>query len=333
MSNRPVTECILKDAPPPDKGMCWIPGGTFRMGDDNAYLEEAPARTVAVSGFWIDEYVVTNADFAGFVAATGYRTVAERPLDPSAYPDADPSLLTPGSSVFFMPTSPANLGDIRSRWAYVPRADWRHPEGPGSTIEGREQYPVVHVAFEDAVAHATWARKALPTEAEWEFAARGGLESAMFSWGNEFTPGGIYMANTWQGPFPYRDEGLDGFVGRSPVGSFPPNGYGLYDMIGNVWEWTIDWYSDHHPPEAEGPCCVPRNPQGGLQALSYDPTQPGISIPRKVIKGGSYLCAPNYCRRYRPAARHPQMIDTGTCHIGFRCIVRPSDYFPAGRAD
>jgi len=240
MSDRPVTECIP---------------------------EEAPARTVAVSGFWIDEYVVTNADFAAFATATGYRTIAERPLDPAAYPGADPSLLTPGSSVFFMPNRPANLGDIRSRWAYVPGAYWRHPEGPGSTIEGREQHPVVHVA--------------------------------------------------------YHDEGLDGFVGRSPVGSFPPNGYGLYDMIGNVWEWTTDWYSDYHPPEAEGPCCVPRNPQGGLQTFSYDPMQPGVSIPRKVIKGGSYLCAANYCRRYRPAARHPQMIDTGTCHIGFRCIVRP----------
>jgi len=298
MSDCPVTECIPEDAPPPRDGMRWIPGGTFRMGDDNAYPEEAPAHTATVSGFWIDEYVVTNADFAAFVTATGYRTVAERPLDPAAYPGADPGLLIPGSSVFFMPTRPANL-----------------------------------VAFEDVAAYATWASKALPTEAEWEFAARGGLESAMFAWGNEFTPDGRYMANTWQGPFPYRDDGLDGFVGRSPVGSFPPNGYGLYDMIGNVWEWTADWYSDHHTPEAEGPCCVPRNPQGGLQAFSYDPTQPGVRIPRKVIKGGSYLCAPNYCRRYRPAARHPQMIDTGTCHIGFRCIVRPTDPFRAGRAD
>ena len=234
MPDRPVTECIPKDAPFPDDGMRWIPGGTFRMGDDNAYPEEAPAHTVAVGGFWIDEYLVTNADFAAFVTATGYRTVAERPLDAATYPGADPSLLTPGSSVFFMPTGPVNLGDIRRRWAYVPGASWRHPEGPGSTIEGREHHPVVHVAFEDAEAYAASAGKALPTEAEWEFAARGGLEGAMFSWGNEFTPGGRYMANTWQGPFPYRDQGLDGYTTRSPVGSFPPNGYGLYDMIGNV---------------------------------------------------------------------------------------------------
>ena len=322
MSNRPVRDSNPVDAPP-SSGMRRIAGGTFRMGADNAYPEEAPAHRVAVSGFWIDEYLVTNAAFAAFVTATGYRTVAERPLDPAAYPGADPSLLTPGSSVFFMPTGPANLGDIRSRWAYVPGACWRHPEGPGSTIDGREYHPVVHVAFEDAEAYAGWAGKALPTEAEWEFAARGGLDGAVFSWGNEFNPDGRYMANTWQGPFPYRDEGLDGFRGRSAAGSFPPNGYSLYDMIGNVWEWTTDWYSDHYPPEAEGPCCVPRNPQGGLQALSYDPTQPEIRIPRKVIKGGSYLCAPNYCRRYRPAARHPQMVDTGTCHIGFRCVIRP----------
>jgi formylglycine-generating enzyme required for sulfatase activity len=180
----------------------------------------------------------------------------------------------------------------------------------------------VQVAFEDAAAYAAWACKDLPTEAEWEFAARGGLDGTIFCWGNEFMTGGQYMANTWQGQFPLRDLGADGFIGRAPVGSFPPNSYGLYDMAGNVWEWTSDWYFDQHPPEAEGSCCVPRDPRGGAEALSYDPMQPEIRIPRKVIKGGSYLCAPNYCRRYRPAARHPQMIDTGTCHIGFRCVRR-----------
>jgi formylglycine-generating enzyme required for sulfatase activity len=300
--------------------MRWIAGGTFRMGAENAYPEEAPVRLVTVSGFWMDEYAVTNAEFAAFILATKYCTVAERPLDPAAYPGAQPELLKPGSAVFFMPSAPANMSNIRSRWAFVPGANWRHPEGPESTIKGRERHPVVHVAFEDAEAYATWVGKALPTEAEWEFAARGGLEGADFCWGSEFMPGGRYMANTWQGLFPYDDQGLDGFAGRAPVGSFPPNGHGLYDMAGNVWEWTSDWYSDRHPPA--GGCCASINPKGGPRALSYDPTQPAIRIPRKVVKGGSYLCAPNYCQRYRPAARYPQMIDTGTCHIGFRCIIR-----------
>jgi formylglycine-generating enzyme required for sulfatase activity len=215
------------------------------------------------------------------------------------------------------------MQNIHSRWAYVPGANLRHPEGPASTIEGREQEPVVQVAFEDAATYAAWAGKALPTEAEWEFAARGGLDVAAFCWGNEFMPDGRYMANTWQGQFPFQDLGFDGFVGRAPLGSFPPNGYGLYDMAGNVWEWTTDWYSNQHSPEAEGPCRVPRNPHGGPEGpLSYDPAQPETRIPRKVIKGGSYLCAPNYCRRYRPAARHPQMVDSATCHIGFRCVIR-----------
>ena len=316
----------------PDCAMRWIPGGTFRMGAEQSYPEEAPAHTVTVSGFWMDEFAVTNADFAAFVAATGYRTVAECPLDATAYPGADPALLKPGSSVFFMPKARASMQDIASRWAYVPGADWRHPEGPGSTIEGREREPVVHVAFEDAAAYAAWAGKALPTEAEWEFAARGGLDGALFCWGDEFTPGGRYMANTWQGPFPYQDQGLDGFAGRAPVGSFPPNVYGLYDMAGNVWEWTTDWYSNRHPDPAEAPCCVRRDPRGGPQVLSYDPMQPAVPIPRKVIKGGSYLCAPDYCRRYRPAARHPQMIDTGTCHIGFRCVIREIETNEQGKA-
>ena len=302
--------------------MWWIGGGTFRMGADQAYPEEAPAHAVTVSGFWMDEHTVTNEAFAAFVAATGYRTVAERPLDPALYPGADPMLLKPGSAVFFMPRGPVSMNDVRSRWAYVPGADWRHPEGPASSLEGRAREPVVHVAFEDAEAYAAWAGKALPTEAEWEFAARGGLDGAMFCWGDEFMPGGRFMANTWQGRFPFRDEGADGFAGRAPVGSFPPNGYGLYDMAGNVWQWTADWYSDRHPSEAESPCCVPRDPRGGAEAPSYDRTQPQIHVPRKVIKGGSYLCAPNYCRRYRPAARHAQPVDTSTSHVGFRCVIR-----------
>jgi formylglycine-generating enzyme len=313
-SNNPPNE-----APP---GMRWIPRGTFRMGAGQFYPEEAPAHTVTVSAFWMDAHTVTNAQFAAFVQATGYRTLAERPPDPTLYPGAQPDLLKPGSAVFFMPTGRVDMRDMHSRWAYVPGANWRHPDGPTSTIEGREQEPVLHVAFEDAAAYAAWARKELPTEAEWEFAARGGLDGATFCWGDEFTPGGRYMANTWQGQFPFQDLGADGFTGRAPVGSFPPNGYGLCDMAGNVWEWTTDWYSAHHPAEVDSPCCAPRNPRGAAEALSYDPDQPNVRIPRKVIKGGSYLCAPNYCRRYRPAARYPQMIDTTTCHIGFRCVTR-----------
>jgi formylglycine-generating enzyme len=302
------------------EGMRWIPGGTFRMGADGSYPEEAPAHTASVSGFWMDQHTVTNAEFAAFVDATGYRTVAERPPDTALYPGARADLLTPGSAVFFLPTGRVNMRNVHSRWAYVPGANWRHPDGPASTLEGRGHEPVVHVAFEDAAAFAAWAGKELPTEAEWEFAARGGLDGATFCWGDEFTPRGRYMANTWQGPFPFRDFGADGFIGRAPVGSFPPNGYGLSDMAGNVWEWTTDWYSPRHSAEAELPCCVPANPRG--EALSHDPEQPAVRIPRKVIKGGSYLCAPNYCCRYRPAARHPQMIDTATCHIGFRCIAQ-----------
>jgi formylglycine-generating enzyme required for sulfatase activity len=302
--------------------MTWITGGSFRMGADFTYPEEAPVHDVTVGGFWIDEFAVTNADFAAFVAATGYLTVAERDPDPAAYPGAQPELLQPGGSVFFMPSGRVDMRDITSRWAFVPGACWRHPEGPSSTIERHEREPVVQVAFEDAAAYAAWAGKELPSEAEWEFAARGGLDGALFCWGDEFNPGGRWMANTWQGQFPFRDLGLDGFAGRAPVGSFPPNGYGLYDMAGNVWEWTVDWYAEGHLTDGKPSCCGPGAPRGGSEAGSYDPMLPGIRVPRRVIKGGSYLCAPNYCRRYRPAARQPQMVDSGTCHIGFRCVIR-----------
>jgi len=202
----------------------------------------------------------------------------------------------------------------------VPGANWRHPEGPDSSLEGRENHPVVHVAYEDAEAYATWVGKTLPTEAQWERAARGGLEGATYTWGNEFAPGGIMMANTWQGEFPWQNLLTDGYARTAPVGSFPPNGYGLYDMAGNVWEWTTDWYQAHHPNESARACCAPVNPKGAAREESFDPAQPLIRIPRKVLKGGSYLCAPNYCLRYRPAARIPEMIDTSTGHIGFRCI-------------
>ena len=220
-----------------------------------------------------------------------------------------------------MPGRPVRPRDLRDWWEYVPRADWRHPEGPGSTISGRESEPVVHVAYEDAAAYAAWAGKDRPTEAEWEFAARGGLGGAAYCWGDEFTPEGRWMANTWQGEFPWQNQALEGFPGRAPVGSFPANGYGLFDMAGNVWQWTKDWYTAGHVHDPSHPCCTPRNPRGAAETQSYDPAQPGPRVARKVIKGGSYLCAPNYCQRYRPAARYPQAIDTTTSHIGFRCVV------------
>jgi formylglycine-generating enzyme len=258
------------------------------------------------------------------VTATGYVSFAERPPDPTLYIGAKPELLAAGSAVFNMPAHPVPLCNIADWWAYVPGADWRHPEGPASTIVGRERDPVVHVAFEGAIAYAAWAGKDLPTEAEWEFAARGGLDGAAFCWGDDFAPDGQHMANTWQGQFPWQNLTLDCFAGRAPVGSFPANGYGLYDMAGNVWHWTKDWYGAGRPLDAANPCCTPRNPRGVAEAKSYDPQQPGLPTARKVIKGGSYLCAPNYCLRYRPAARYPQAIDTTTSHIGFRCVLRTS---------
>jgi formylglycine-generating enzyme len=305
--------------------MVWIPGGTFRMGSDDHYPEERPAHRVTVDGFWMDRFPVTNARFARFVDATGFRTFAEIPPNPDDYPGALPDMLFAGSLVFVQPAGPVDRSNLRNWWRWVKGADWRHPYGPGSAIESLDAHPVVHVAFPDAEAYATWEGKTLPTEAEWEFAARGGLDAAAFAWGEEFLPGGRHMANTWQGEFPWEQEGGDGYERTSPVGAFPPNGYGLYDVIGNVWEWTTDWYVPKHPAEHVKACCVPLNPRGPRAEDSYDPGQPDIRIPRKVLKGGSHLCAPNYCRRYRPAARYPEPVDTSTSHVGFRCIVRPAD--------
>jgi formylglycine-generating enzyme len=299
--------------------MVFVAGGEFTMGSEGFYPEERPLRRVAVDGFWMDERPVTAADFRRFVRETGYVTVAERPLDPEHYPDVGLELV-PGSLVFRPSSGPVDLSDFRTWWEYVPGAYWKRPGGAGTTVNGRDRHPVVHVAYEDAEAYASWAGKALPTEAEWELAARGGLEGAVFAWGDEHFPGGRAMANTWQGEFPWQNLKLDGFVGTSPAGSFPPNGYGLLDMTGNVWEWTTDWYSARDADGPEKPCCVPRNPRVTSPEASYGP---GESIPRKVIKGGSHLCAPNYCLRYRPAARQAEAIDTSTSHIGFRCIVRP----------
>jgi formylglycine-generating enzyme required for sulfatase activity len=294
---------------PTTKGMRRIPGGSFAMGSEDFYPEERPVRTVTVGALWMDEHPVTNLEFGRFVKATGYVTVAERPPDPAAFPGADPDVLVPGSLVFQPSAGPVDLRDFRNWWAYVPGAHWRRPEGPGSNLGGRERHPVVHVAHADADAYAAWAGKALPTEAEWEHAARGGLDGAVYAWGDEFAPGGRMMANTWQGEFPWQNLVTDGYAGTSPVGSYRPNGYGLLDMTGNVWEWTCDDFAPDHSSPSPRPCCVPAAAEGE-------------DAPRKVIKGGSHLCAPSYCLRYRPAARQSETVDTGTSHIGFRCVLR-----------
>jgi formylglycine-generating enzyme required for sulfatase activity len=288
----------MSDAP---AGMAWIPGGTFRMGSEEFYPEEAPVREVAVEGFWLDEHPVTVAEFRRFVKATGHRTTAELAPDPADYPDADPDRLVPGSIVFRPTRGPIPLDDWRRWWHWVPGASWRQPEGPGSDVYTRARHPVVHVTHADAEAYAAWAGKVLPTEAEWERAARGGLDGARFAWGDESEPDGQRMANRWFGDFPWR-----GYVGTSPVGTFPPNGFGLSDMTGNVWEWTADAAG---PSGGGSPCC------GGAEAAER--------IPRRVIKGGSHLCAPSYCLRYRPAAKQFEPVDSSTGHIGFRCALRP----------
>jgi formylglycine-generating enzyme required for sulfatase activity len=254
------------------------------------------------------------------VEQTGHVTLAERAPDPADYPGALAEMLVPASSVFRKPAFKVDLRNHYNWWTYVPGANWRHPQGPGSSLKGLHKHPVVHVAIEDAEAYARWAGKELPTEAEWEFAARGGLEGAEFTWGDEFMPEGKHMANSWQGDFPNENLLEDGFEWTAPVGSFPSNGYGLYDMAGNVWEWTTDWYQEHG--KIQQTCCGSFNPRGGKREESFDPHQPDLPIPRKVMKGGSFLCAPNYCKRYRPAARMAQPIDTSTCHLGFRCLVR-----------
>jgi len=294
------------------------------MGSNDHYPEEAPAHRVTVDGFWMDGYPVVNEQFARFVRDTGYVTFAE--LSPKAedYPGALPEMLHPGSLVFKKPPGPVDLRDVRNWWHFVMGADWRHPRGPKSHLKGRETHPVVQVTFSDAETYANWAGKELPTEAEWEFAARGSLDRIEYAWGDEFTPNDVHMANTWQGLFPWENLCEDDYETTSPVGAFPANGYGLFDMIGNVWEWTTDWYKPSHPEEKTKACCIPVNPRVGDAADSYDPCQPEILIPRKVLKGGSHLCAPNYCRRYRPAARYPEPVDTSTTNVGFRCIVRAS---------
>lgn len=304
------------------EGMVAIPGGIFRMGSDSHYPEEAPAHRVEVDPFWIDRYPVTNREFKAFVRATGYVTFAQRPPRPEDYPGALPHMLYTGSLVFTPPAGSPDMRNIGNWWKFEKGADWRHPSGAKSNINSLDSHPVVHIAYEDALAYARWAGKDLPTEAEWEFAARGGLDGAEFAWGDELVPGGRHMANTWQGSFPHENRLEDGFARTSPVNAFPPNGYGVCDMIGNTWEWTRDWYCPKHQADEPKACCVPKNPRGAIEEQSLDPAMPDIRIPRKVLKGGSHLCAPSYCRRYRPAARFPQAIDSSTSHVGFRCVAR-----------
>ncbi|WP_040783234.1 formylglycine-generating enzyme family protein [Rhodococcus ruber] len=308
--------------------MSWIPGGTFWMGSEDFYPEERPVHQVTVGGFWMDTHPVTVAQFRRFVKATGYVTTAELAPGVSLYPDADPALLVPGSLVFDPPTGPVPLDNYRRWWSFVPGANWRHPEGPDSNVGGRERHPVTQVSWFDARAYAQWAGKELPTEAEWEFAARGGLDRKPFVWGEEHEPGGRPGGNVWQGEFPWQNLLEDGFAGTSPVGRFRPNGYHLSDMAGNVWEWTADYFTGDHSTRGKNmapthSCCIPANPRAETATGIQYPHEP---YPRRVIKGGSHLCAPNYCLRYRPAARQGETEETSTCHIGFRCISRVDDH-------
>lgn len=300
----------------------WISDGVFFMGSDSHYADEAPARSVEVAGFWIDTAPVTNARFGEFVEATGHVTGAEVAPEPDQYPGAHVDDLVPGSLVFEMTDGPVDLSVFANWWRWTPGADWRHPLGPDSTIDGLGDHPVVHIAHADAVAFATWANKSLPTEAEWEYSARGGLDGAEFVWGDEDKQESDPVANTWQGRFPFENTERDGWTRTSPVGTYESNGYGLFDMAGNVWEWTNDWYTSGPAAREQHACCAPQGIRGGSREGSMDPAQPEITIPRKVLKGGSHLCSIQYCFRYRPAARQPQMIDTAASHVGFRCIRR-----------
>ncbi|MBS0290322.1 MAG: formylglycine-generating enzyme family protein [Proteobacteria bacterium] len=315
-------------SPKATSSMKWIPGGEFTMGtnDPLSMLNERPAHQVKIDGFWMDEHLVTNADFQKFVNATGYITTAEKKPDweqlkaqlPPHTPKPDDSKLVPGSLVFTPPAHPVPLNNLTLWWRWTAGANWRHPEGPKSEIKGRENHPVVHVSWEDANAYAKWIGKKLPTEAQWEFAARGGLKDKRFPWGDEFRPHGKFMANTFQGQFPHHGVAEDGYIGTSPVKAFAPNGYGLYDMVGNVWEWTNDWYrADTHANE--NPIC--HNPTG--PSNSFDPLD--IYTIKRVIKGGSFLCHVDYCESYRPCARRGETPDTGTSHIGFRLVRNAQD--------
>jgi formylglycine-generating enzyme required for sulfatase activity len=313
-----VEPTVSSKTPPPGKapeGMVWIPGGRYSMGSDYGPFEDSrPIHTVELDGFWMDKNTVSNAEFARFVKATGYVTVAERRPDPKDYPGVPADKLVPGAVVFTPPTGEVPLDNIGQWWSWVPGANWRHPEGPASSIVGRDLHPVVMVSWDDALAYCKWAGKRLPTEAEWEYAARGGLTQKTYTWGDQFRPNGKIMANTFQGHFPDVNKNEDGFVLTSPVGSYAPNGFGLYDMAGNVWQWCADWYQPDY--YANSPA---RNPQG--PADSHDPQEPGI--PKRIQRGGSFLCTDQYCSRYMPGGRGKGAVDTGTSHVGFRCVLSP----------
>lgn len=315
---------------PPRPGMVWVSGGEFDMGcadprdrphgGPDPMGDARPIHRVHVDGFWMDATEVTNGQFAEFVRATGYETVAERTPQAEDFPGAPPENLVAGSIVFTPPAETVSLDNHLRWWNYVPGADWRHPFGPDSSIEGHENDPVVHVAYEDAVAYATWAGKRLPTEAEWERAARGGLEAALYPWGDEFRPEGRWMANTWQGAFPGENTADDGFPGIAPVASYPPNAFGLYDMSGNVWEWCADWYRpDTYAEQIRTGRTGIRTPTGPPD--SFDPNEPGV--PKRVHRGGSFLCSEAYCARYIVGSRGKGEVSSGTNHVGFRCVKSP----------
>jgi formylglycine-generating enzyme len=307
---------------PAPKDMVWVPGGTFFMGCEGCGMPDAlPSHLVEVDGFWMDRTPVTNADFERFVKATGYLTVAERPLDPNDFPGVPKEMLTPGSAVFAPTSRPVPLDNPLIWWRYTPGANWKHPAGPGSDLRGRADHPVVHVAFEDAQAYATWAGKRLPTEAEFEFAARGGLDRHLYPWGSELTPRGKPAANIWQGTFPAQDRGEDGYTGTSPVTAFPANAFGLYDMGGNVWQWCADWYRPDYYASLASQGSVARNPQG--PATSFDPQEPGAA--KRVLKGGSYLCTDQYCARYLVGSRGKSEVSSGASNLGFRLVRGPHD--------
>jgi formylglycine-generating enzyme required for sulfatase activity len=311
--------------------MVWIPGGEFSMGSKdprndlcggNEPMDDAqPVHRVYVDGFWMDRTEVTNAEFARFVAATNYVTVAERPLRAADYPGVPADKLVPGAIVFTPPTGPVPLDNALRWWAWVPGASWRHPEGPASNLAGRDNFPVVQVAYEDAAAYAAWAGKDLPTEAQWEFAARGGLSGALYPWGNDLNPGGRWMANIFEGHFPNENTRSDGFAGLAPVASFPPNAYGLHDVAGNAWEWCKDWYRPDTYTRYASKDVRTQNPIGPTENESFDPGEPGVA--KRVQRGGSFLCTDQYCTRYMVGSRGKGSPDTGSNHAGFRCVKKP----------